>query len=163
METKTTSKREYRFEIKPVEGQVVIVDKTDQELRKFDVAKLPQAVRDILTVHGLKQKLTDDTMVSKIGEDGDRLIALDGLWAQLLTGEWEKERVGVARPAEALIRLVSELKKIPRTVAEASLKSAGKDKWDGIRKAHSDRYTALEAAIKAEKDRAASVDLSDLS
>ena len=161
METKTTSKREYRFVIEPTKGAVTIIDANDNELRRFDCTKLPVEVNAILLVHGLKQKLTDDTMVSKIGDE-DRLVALDNLWAQLVAGEWEKERQGVARPPEALIRLVSELKKISRLVAEASLKSAGKEKWDAIAAAHKERVAKITEEIKAEKAKAVSVDLTDL-
>jgi len=161
METKQTSKREYRFVIEPTAAAVTIIDSTDNELRRYGLDKLSAEVRAILVVHGLKQKLTDDTMVSKIGDE-DRLVALDQLWTQLVAGEWEKERVGVARPPEALIRLVSELKKISRLVAEASLKTAGKEKWDAIAKAHATRVAKITEEIKAEKAKAVSVDLTDI-
>lgn len=161
MEEKKTSKREYRFVIRPEEGRVTIIDANDNELRDFRTTALTPEIRNILLVHGLKQKLTDDTMVSKIGEE-DRLVALDTLWDQLKSGEWEKERQGVARPPEALIRLVAELKQIPRAVSEASLKSAGKEKWDAIKAAHAPRIAKIEAAIKEEKSKAEGIDLDDL-
>lgn len=159
---KKTSKREFRFVINAEKGLVTIVDANDNDLRIFDTAELPLGILSILPVHGLKQKLTDDTMVSKIGEDGDRLLALDSLWDQLKGGEWDKERQGIARPPEALIRLVSELKRVPRLVAEASLKTAGKEKWDAIAKAHAVRVAKIAEEIKAEKAKAVAVDLTDL-
>lgn len=159
---KKTSKREFRFVIDAVKSIVTIVDANDNDLRRFDLAELPLEILSILPVHGLKQKLTDDTMVSKIGEDGDRLLALDALWDQLKGGEWEKERVGIARPPEALIRLISELKAVSRLVAEASLKQAGKEKWDAIAKSHAVRVAKIAEDIKAEKAKAVAVDLTNL-
>lgn len=162
MEKKQTAKREYQFVIFPARKVVEIVDKDKNVLRTFDITELGDEVQAILPVHGLKQKLTDDTMVSKIGEDADRLLALDDLWAQLVAGEWEKERQGVARPPEALIRLVIELKKVSRVVAEASLKEAGKAKWDAIKAAHAKRVEEIEKKIKEEKAGASAIDLTDL-
>lgn len=178
METKKTSKREYAFVIRAASAvleslkgfwrevtggsQVEIIDKDKNVLRIFPLQDLPAEILSVLVVHGLKQKLTDDTMISKIGEDGDRLLALDNLWAQLLAGEWEKERVGIARPPEAVIRLVSELKGCSRIVAEASLKEAGKEKWDAIKTAHAKRVAAIEEKIKAERAGAVALDLNDL-
>jgi len=162
MDEKKTSKREFRFVIEPTKARVTIIDANDNELRRFNLSDLSVEIQEILVVHGLKQKLTDDTMVSKIGEEGDRLLALDSLWTQLVAGEWEKERQGVARPPEALIRLVSELKRVSRLVAEASLKSAGKEKWDAIGAAHKERVAKITEEIKKEKAAAAAVDLTDL-
>lgn len=159
---KKTSKREFRFVIETLTNRLTIVDANDNELREYFPNRLPQTIRDILPLHGLKQKMTDDTMVSKIGEDGDRLLALDALWANLVAGEWEKERVGIARAPEALIRLVMELKGIDRVTSEASLKTAGKEKWDAISKAHATRVAKIQETIKAEKTKAESMDLDDL-
>lgn len=159
---KSTSKREFRFVIDATALVVTIVDKSDNELRRFDVSKLSQPIRDILIVHGLKQKLTDDTMVSKIGEDGDRLLALDGLWDQLRSGEWEKERQGVARPPEALILFIMEKKAVDRQTAEASLKQAGKEKWDAIKAAWLKDIEAIEKRIAEAKKKAVAVDLTTL-
>lgn len=160
---KTTSKREFRFVTHALRNCLTIEDANANELREFDATKLSPEVRDTLIVHGLKQKMTDDTMVSKIGEDGDRLLACDELWTRLLAGEWEKERESVARPPEAMIRLVVELKRVSRVVAEASLKTAGKEKWDAIAKAHATRVGKIQEEIKAEKAKAEGIDLEDLS
>lgn len=159
---KTTSKREFRFQIDSEKGTVTIVNSTDETLRTFTVSKLPLEMRNILVVHGLKQKLTDDTMVSKIGEDGDRLLACDELWTRLIAGEWEKEREGIARAPEALIQFVMERKAISRAVATESLKKYGKAGWDAIKAANAEAIEKIEARIKTEKANAAEVDLTDL-
>lgn len=156
---KTTSKREFRFVIHGTEGRVTIVNDNNEQLRSFVVDKLPKEIRDILIVHGLKQKLTDDTMVSKIGEDGDRLLACDDLWTRLAAGEWEKEREGIARPPEAIVVFVMERKRVAREVAIASLKQVGKAGWDGIAKANTADIEAIAKRLKS----AEAVSLDDMS
>lgn len=161
MESKQTSKREYQFVIFPESARVDIVDKEKRTLRTFNVTKLSQPIVAILLVHGLKQKLTDDTMVSKIGEDGDRLLALDDLWAQLLAGEWEKERQGVARPPEAAIQFVMEKMDLDRAVAEASLKKKGKDFWTALRENYKDDFARIDKKLSEDKKKAEGIDLAD--
>lgn len=160
---KQTSKREFRFVIDTVANALTIVNANNERLRVFPLNKLTEGdVPALLPLHGLKQKMTDDTMVSKIGEDGDRLLACDDLWAQLLSGQWEKEREGIARPPEALIVFIMEKKSLTRAVAEASLKQAGKDKWEAIKAAWAKDIAAIEARIKADKAKAEAIDLTNL-
>lgn len=160
--TKKTSKREFAFVIDAKASTVQIIDKDKNVLRTFQTSKLSSDIFDILVVHGLKQKLTDDTMVSKIGEDGDRLLACDELWARLIAGEWEKEREGLARPPEALVILVMEVKEIEREVAVASLKQLGKEGWDKIAKRYEAEIKAIQERIAKAKAAASGVDLTDL-
>lgn len=165
--TKTTSKREYQFVIHgnasdAAEGRIEIVDTNKQVLRTFNVNKLPESIFGILVVHGLKQKMTDDTMVSKIGEDGDRLLACDELWTRLCAGEWEKEREGLARPPEAIVLFVMEKKNLDRETAVASLKQIGKDGWEGIRAKNATDINAIVLRLTKAKQAATGVDLTDL-
>lgn len=159
---KTTSKREFRFVCDTLTNSLKIINDQDQTLRTYYLEKLGKKCQAYSPLHGMKQKFTDDTMVSKIGEDGDRLLACDALYANLIADEWEKERVGIARAPEALIRLVMELKGIDRVTSEASLKTAGKEKWDAISKAHATRVAKITEEIKGEKGKAAAMDLDDL-
>jgi hypothetical protein len=160
--TKKTSKREFAFVIDATAATVSIIDKDKNVLRTFKVANLPGEIAAILVVHGLKQKLTDDTMVSKIGDDGDRLLACDELWERLKAGEWEKEREGLARVPEALVQFVVEVKGVSREVATASLKAAGKEKWDAIRASNLKDIEAIEKRLKEAKAAAEATSLDDL-
>jgi len=168
MKEKTTSKREFAFEIKasakfPTEYRLTIVNEAKEELRSFELIELPADMQLFCKAHGLKQKMTDDTMQSKLDKfEGDRLLACDALWARLKAGEWEGERQGVARPPEAAIIFVMEKKQIDRATAEASLKQAGKEFWDNLRKAWLKDFEAIEKRLKDQKAKASTVDLTDL-
>jgi hypothetical protein len=119
-------------------------------------------MKDNCTVHGLKQKMTDDTMANKLADGQSRLDACDALWTRLVAGEWEKEREGLVRPPEALIIFVMEAKGIKREVAVASLRQAGKEKWEAIAKNHAKAIEAIKERLAKAKKEAEGVDLSTL-
>jgi hypothetical protein len=159
---KQTSKREFKFVTDSVKAILKIVDENDQEIREWDCSKFPATIKAQALVHGFKQKFTDDTMVSKLKEGESRLDACDALEARLMEGDWDKERQVGPRPAEALILFVMEAKKITREVAVASLRSAGKEKWEAIAAAHKDKIAEIQKSLDDAKKAAQATDLGDL-
>lgn len=162
---KTTSKREFRFDIK-ADGdshRLVIVNENNEELRSFPLKRLPNDTFMFSAAHGLKQKMTDDTMASKLEKfDGDRLLACDALWERLVNGQWESEREGIARPPEALVVFVIESKGIKREVALASLKRYTKEQWTAMIEKNKDAVEAIQKRLAKAKQEANGVDLTDL-
>lgn len=159
---KQTSKREFKFVTDSVKATLKIVDEAEKTLREWDCQAFPAVIKAQALVHGFKQKLTDDTMVSKLKEGESRLDACDELVKRLQEGDWDKERQVGPRPAEALILFVMEAKAITREVAVASLRSAGKDKWEAITATWAEQIAAIQKKLDDAKKAAEATDLGDL-
>ena len=134
---KKTSKYSYKFVLSD-DGQRLDVSRDDVLMRTYDVSKLNAKLFEYTAGHGLKQKLTDDTMEKKL-DGADRFVVMDELYAGLTAKDatvdesWDKEREGTKRYGEAVIQLIMKLTKQDRSVSLASLKGTSPEKLEAIK------------------------------
>ena len=163
---KETAKHSYKFAMTD-SGQLLTVTRDDGVWRQYDVSKLNPEMRGFTIGHGIKQKLTDDTMENKL-DGADRFAAMDDLWARLIApdatvdGSWDKEREGTKRFGEALIALIMRLTKQDRSEALASLKAASPEKIEAIKIKFAADLVNIAKTIAEAQSKAAGMSLDTL-
>lgn len=163
---KETAKKSYKFDLSQ-DGKVLTVKRVAEDGETVEksvsckLADLEPKLFDYSAGHGIKQKLTDDTMEAKLN-GRDRLDVVQETWDRIVAGQWDKPRAELVRFSEALIQFIVQRKKVSRADAVASLEAAGKERVEAIKVANAEAIAAIGKDLAATRAGASSVDLSTL-
>jgi predicted TIM-barrel fold metal-dependent hydrolase len=144
----------YVLQIKDKEGKVLESYDAEplmgEEFEFSDYKEGGEIAGVALLLHGFQQRISDALEEAK------------EVYDRMLEGFWYREREGVTRIAESLIRFVMEAKKIDRDVALKSLQGLSSEMRSKIVEANAARIEKLKQLIEDEKKLAEATDLGDL-
>ncbi len=133
----------------------------DNELiarRLFAVGELPEAAQKMCLLYGLSKKLQDSTSAESKSEG--RLGSMDEVWERLKAEQWEKPREGGGPTVSAEVEALAKIKNVEVAVIQKTLRDLPAETRDLI--LNNERVVAMAADIKAAREAASVVDLSDL-
>ena len=133
----------------------------DNELigeRSYAVAELPQGAALKTLLYGASKKLQDSTSAESMVET--RLQSMDEVWDRLKNDQWDKPREGGGPTVSAEVEALAALKGVSPAVIQATLRTLQPDVREKVLAHPSVKAKAAE--IKAAREEASAVDLSDL-
>lgn len=163
---KQTAKKSYQFDLSQ-DGKLLTIRRLAEDGEKVEasttakIADLNPELFDYAAGHGIKQKLTDDTMENKLN-GRDRLEVVKETWDRIVAGTWDKPREGFVRFSEALVTFVMRRKKITRAEALASLEAAGKERVEAIKAGNAAEIEKIAKELGETRKGATAVDLTTL-
>ena len=129
--------------------------------REYDAQRVHESLRGKVALYGLSKLIQDRTSDQSVKELGEaKLDAMDAVVDRLGTGEWAAERRVGAPTVSAEVEALAQIKGVEVSVMQTSLRAYSKEQRQAI--LANDQVQAKAAEIKAARESAAPVDLSDL-
>ena len=131
------------------------------ESRSFDASRVHESLRSSVALYGLSKLLQDRTSDKSVKEHGiEKLDFMEEVLARFEAGEWAAERKIGAPTVSVEVEALAALKGVSVAVMQKSLRAYTKEQREGI--LANEAVVAKAAEIKASRENAADVDLSDL-